>query len=229
MRDLWCSLQRVQVFTKKIKHIPFGENQKKAIDVNLENILKGRDSDRKSTRPVSLLAAGVREKAHAFPKETKNCLKCFSTMPLGPVSYFTCIINYKAFTFKAVPGYCWVFFLLPSSLQKIKHWHSLIDPCLITLPIFIWWFSLKNGISSHSEVTFLFKNRILLQSRNFFSVIFDQMVAHEVLFTVLVYLFPGIWFYNSCPSWTSWKCDFWPSFPKAFYKMGSQPWVMDRF
>lgn len=106
--------------------------------------------------------------------ETKNCLKCFNTMPLGSVSYFTCIINYKAFTLKAVPGYCWVFSFLPHPSQNKTS-------AFIYRPIFnhtsnIYLIIFFKKYYMLPETTFLFKTLILLQSRNLsFGVIFDQM------------------------------------------------------
>lgn len=76
-----------------------------------------RQRQRQKSRSPLPLAAGMRENAH-FPNKTKNCLKCFNTMPLGSVSYFTCIINYKAFTLKVVPGNCCVFFFFPYPSQN---------------------------------------------------------------------------------------------------------------
>lgn len=73
MRDLWCTLQRIQVCTKKIKHIPFGESQKKAVDLNLENILKGRDSNRKA-RDLYRWQMEWRKKAH-IPHGNKELLE----------------------------------------------------------------------------------------------------------------------------------------------------------
>lgn len=170
MWDLWCALQRAQVCTRKIKHIPFGENQNKAIDFTLENRLKDRESQRKA-RETSTVGGGVGRglrKTHTFPKETKNCLKGFNIMPLGSVSNFTCVINYKALMSKAVPGYCCFFSSSPTP-PKNKISAFIYRPIFNqTLPIFIWSFSLKNAINSNSEMAFIFKNLILLQSMKFF-------------------------------------------------------------
>lgn len=180
MRDLWCPFQRVQVCTKKIKRIPFGENQKKAMGLNLENVLKGRDSDRKAGDLYRWQPEWG--KRLTFPNETKNCLKCFNTMPLGSVSYFTCIINYKAFTLKVVPGYCccFFFFFLPHPSQN-KTSAFIYRPVFNhTSNIYLIIFFKKDNISSHSEITFIFKPLILLQSRNFSSsvIFFFSNGAH---------------------------------------------------
>lgn len=147
------------------------------MDLNLENVLKSRDGDRKAGDLYRWQPWGKR---HTFPKETKNCFKCFNTMPLGSVSYFTCIINYKAFTLKVVPGYCCCcccFPFLPHPSQN-KTSAFIYRPVFHhTSNIYLIIFFKKDNIISHSESTFIFKPLILLQSRNFSSsvIFFFQM------------------------------------------------------
>lgn len=141
-------------------------------------------------------------------------------------SSFTCIIHYKAFILKAMPGYCLIFSSLPPSHTKIKHQHSFIDPYLIRHLQYLFDHSLKNAITSHSEITFIFKNHSITKWKLCLLCHFLSNGTHSILFTEMVYLFPGIWFYNSSPSGPCENETF--DLPSLkLFRMGSQLCVMD--